>query len=167
MGHHVTSLKFTNQIHSLKKIIFKTYCKNLSFELKLLCHLIFTMHLIYIQLSFPCTFYQVNLFFILHKPFALSPPPRSCACTCKLHTHKPSTACWSPCSSSCRSLRAIQARPLLPCPSRHARATHCRVHASPARQAAPPAVLTHARSTPHARHAGPATGTAHSKQRKT
>ena len=50
-GVGVTSLKFTNQIHSLK-IIFKTYCKNLSFELKLLCHLIFTMHLIYIQLPF-------------------------------------------------------------------------------------------------------------------
>ena len=47
----VTSLKFANQIHSLK-FIFKTYCKNLSFEFKLLCHLIFTMHLIYIQLPF-------------------------------------------------------------------------------------------------------------------
>ena len=50
-GVGVTSLKFSNQIHLLK-IIFKTYCKNLSFELKLLCHLIFTMHLIYIQLPF-------------------------------------------------------------------------------------------------------------------
>ena len=96
------------------------------------------------QIIFPVALSnQVNLFFFSINHLLSSPPPRSCACTCKLHTHKPSTACWSPCSSSCRSLRAIQARPLLPCPSRHARATHCRVHASPARQAAPlPSSLT-------------------------